>query len=225
MRSRMEKRALVACNGREDDAKDLLQTLKEQRANRLQSPSSYRQDIVIFWGFGEVSRRNAALSLLAEIARPRISYVSQIDTCRYEGFFVCKAGIAWDLIWPLLAMGMGHVTAERWMDSVTLAAITRIERGTSKWGNWLYARNDARRKEYTRAMELRREREKAARDQERVLQHTGMSFSVENMVALHRQYQNALTHITRLVEETEWQREQLLHLSPFGGPLALSTLT
>lgn len=201
-KSRQTKRALEACNHNADMANELVKLLLNQK-RKLQHNKKLNlpPQVIIFWGFADVSRRNAALALLRDFFRPSATHVSQVGESRFEGLFICQAGVEWDEVWTHLAMGMGHVTADKWLDSVTLSAIERIDVGDDQWGNWSSKHNDARRKEVKHALFSQQERERWSRITEHVLQRTGMSFTPENMIALSRLYHEAQAEVTRLLRQ------------------------
>ena len=188
---------------------EVMDTLRSAESSTRRTTSEYLMFCVI--GFGSMQRRNALLTTIAWALEPILlysSYVKPIENQEFEAVVITKKQVLMDTVEDWLAlfnMSVCCIQFEQYMHSDMVACISRIHHMGKHWHGSFKTKIAARvrRDFYKEYM-----KQQHAKEQQRVVDITGMSLTPQNMISMHGRISSLQRYVSYLETQNERQTEE-----------------
>jgi hypothetical protein len=188
---------------------EIMDTLRSAESSTRRTTSEYLMFCLI--GFGSMPRRNALLTTIAWTLEPILlysAYVKPIENQEFEADVITKKQVRMDAVeeWlGLFNMSVCCIEFEQYMHADMVASISRIHHMGKYWHGSFKTKVAARvrRDFYKEYM-----KQQHAKEQQRVVDITGLTLTPQNMISLHGRISSLQTYVSFLERQTERPTEQ-----------------
>jgi len=196
-----------------------MDALRSAQSSTRRTTSEYL--MFCFVAFGSMPKRNALLTTIAWTLEPILlysAYVKPIESQEFEAIVITKKQVLMQSVeeWlGLFNMSVCCIEFEKYMQADMVASISRIHHMGKHWHGSFKTKIAARvrRDFYKEYM-----KQQHAKEQQRVVDVTGLTLTPQNMLNLHSRISSLQTYVSFLERQTESQREaNVMENSPEAG--------